>query len=43
MLLTAHDSAMQIEDAFTTSFENVLVNAGADVRVTLHFGSMFDI
>ncbi|TFK92730.1 hypothetical protein K466DRAFT_650292 [Polyporus arcularius HHB13444] len=34
----SHDSAMQIEDAFTTSFENVLVNAGADVRVTLHFG-----
>ncbi|KAI0709584.1 hypothetical protein C8T65DRAFT_739942 [Cerioporus squamosus] len=34
----AYHSVMQIEDAFTTRFENVLVHAGACARVTLHFG-----
>ncbi len=43
MLRIGPQVVMQIEDAFTARFEDVMVDAGADVSVTLHFGGKSDI
>ena len=43
MLTAAYESILQVENAFTTRFQDIVVIAGAEVRVTLHFGGTSDV